>query len=488
MFAAVDLGSNSFRLHVARIQGQRMHIVHTDRVPVRLGGGLDEQGCLTPTAIQAGLAALGRFSGILSSYPLHGVRVVGTQALRRAVNAGEFLSRAQQVMAYPIDIISGDEEGRLIYLGVAHGSREDFSRRLVVDIGGGSTEVAVGQHLRMEDVESFAIGTVPVNKNFFADGSITAVGFDNAVEASRRIFATQSERFAAHQWRTAYGSSGTVRAIRQLILRNHLADGPITQRALRLLQEQLIACGRVDRITLAGLKPDRMDMICGGIALLRGLMEAFDIAELVPTPAGLRIGVLWDLHLNAGPCDRRAESIAAFAQRFHASNRQGREAADLACWVAALLFDELEPSQTKWLEKLDWAARLHAIGMGISRRNYHKHGASLIENSSLDGLTDIEQRHVSELVLSQKGSLKKLRHRIDDTDFVRCVLALRLALLLLRAEALGTVPVLRARLKKGIRIQFKKAVFQDYPALKAGLDREQRWWQQAGVSYKVREL
>jgi len=179
MFAAVDLGSNSFRLHVARIQGQRMHIVHTDRVPVRLGGGMDEKGCLTHTAMQAGLAALSRFSSILSSYPLRGVRVVGTQALRHAVNAGEFLSRAQQVMAYPINIISGHEEGRLIYLGVAHGSREDLCRRLVVDIGGGSTEIAVGQHLRMEDVESFAIGTVPINRQFFADGSITAVAFDS---------------------------------------------------------------------------------------------------------------------------------------------------------------------------------------------------------------------------------------------------------------------------------------------------------------------
>jgi exopolyphosphatase/guanosine-5'-triphosphate,3'-diphosphate pyrophosphatase len=487
MFAAVDLGSNSFRLHVAHIQGQRMQIVRTDRIPVRLGDGLDEQDYLTPAAMQAGLAALGRFSSILSNYPLRGVRVVGTQALRRAVNAGEFLSRAQQVMAYPIDIISGREEGRLIYLGVAHGSREDPSRRLVIDIGGGSTEVAVGQNLRMDDVESLATGTVSVNRHFFADGRITAIDFNNAVESSRRMFATQSERFAAHQWRTAYGSSGTVRAIGQLILRNQLDNGPITRRALRLLQEQLIACGRVDRICLAGLKTDRMDMICGGVALLRGLMEAFDIAALVPTPAGLRIGVLWDLHLNGGPCNRREESITAFAQQFHANNRTGRDAADLACSMAALLFDKLDPSQNRWLEKLDWAARLHAIGMSRSRRNYHKHGADLIENGSLDGLTGIEQRHVSELVLSQKGSLKKLSHRIDDADFVRCVLALRLALLLLRAEALGAVPVLRARLKKGVRIHFKKAVFQNYPALKAELDRERLWWQQAGVSYKVRE-
>lgn len=465
-----------------------MHIVRTDRVPVRLGGGLDERGCLTPAAMQTGLAALERFSGILSSYQLQGVRVVGTQALRRAVNADEFLARAQRVMTYPIDIISGHEEGRLIYLGVAHGSREDLASRLVVDIGGGSTEVAVGQHLQLEDVESFAIGTVPVNQRFFAGGRITATDFDFAVASSREVFAMQSERFAAYRWRTAYGSSGTVRAIRQLILRNQLGDGPITPHALCLLQERLVSCGRVDRINLAGLKPDRMDMICGGVALLRGLMEALDIAELVPTPAGLRLGVLWDLHLQVGPGDRCEESIAAFSQRLHANNRKGRETADLACSVAALLFKKMKPQQNRWLEKLDWAARLHAIGMGISRCNYHKHGASLIQKGSLDGLTVVEQRHVSELVLSQKGSLKKLGHRIDDTDFARCVLALRLALLLLSAEALGAVPVLRARLKKGVRIQFKKAVLQDYPALKAGLEREQYWWQQAGVRYKVHEL
>ncbi|MFL6719574.1 MAG: Ppx/GppA family phosphatase [Burkholderiaceae bacterium] len=487
MFAAVDLGSNSFRLHIARIQGQAMHIVRTARVPVRLGDGLDAQGRLTPQAMEVGLEALARFSRILSRYPLQGVRVVGTQALRRALNSSEFLSRARQVMAYPIDIISGHEEGRLIYLGIAHGSQDDIASRLVVDIGGGSTEIAVGQHLRMMDVESFATGTVPVNKGYFADGSITAPAFANAVESSRRMFVPQAGRFAAHRWRTAYGSSGTVRAIHQLIMRNCLAGGAITLQALHSLQQRLIDCGHVDRIDLAGLKPDRMDMICGGVALLRGLMEAFDIAELVPTPAGLRIGILWDLHLHGKPFDSSDESVAAFAQRFQQSDWHGSQAADLACSMAASLFDELEPAQSRWLKKLDWAARLHAIGMGVSRRNYHKHGAYLIGSSRLNGLTDIDHRHVSELVLSQKGSLKKLGGMIDDSDFVRCVLALRLALLLLRAEAVSAVPVLRAGMKKGVRIQFKKAILHSYPALKEGLERERQWWRQAGVSYKVRE-
>lgn len=487
MFAAVDLGSNSFRLHIARLQGQSMNIVRTARVPVRLGEGLDEQGRLTPQAMQAGLEALSRFSRILSRYPLQGVRVVGTQALRRARNASEFLSHAEQVMAYPIEIISGEEEGRLIYLGIAHGSQDDISPRLVVDIGGGSTEVAVGQHLRMGDVESFATGTVLVNQGYFADGRITSSAFADAVEFSRSMFATQAGRFATPQWRTAYGSSGTIRAIHQLVLCNRLATGAITVQALRLLQERLIDCGHVDRIGLAGLKSDRMNMICGGVALLRGLMEAFAIVELVPTPAGLRVGVLWDLHLHCKPFDHPDKSVASFAQRFQESDRQGREVADLACSMAASLFDELEPTQCRWLKKLDWAARLHAIGMGISRRNYHKHGAYLIGRSKLDGLSDMDHRHVSELVLSQKGSLKKLGDVINDSDFVRCALALRLALLLLRAEAVSAVPMLRARMKKGVRIQFKKAILQGHPALRAGLERERELWRQAGVSYKVRE-
>lgn len=487
MFAAVDLGSNSFRLHIACVQQHRMHIVCSARIPVRLGAGLDEQGYLTPQAMQAGLQALGQLSGMLSRYPLDCVRVVGTQALRRARNAGEFLARAEKEMPYPIEIISGQEEGRLIYLGVAHGSQDHVARRLVIDIGGGSTEVVVGQCMRIEDVESLPIGTVPVNKGYFADGSITASAFADAVEASRRLFAPQSERFAANQWCRAYGSSGTIRAIQQLVVRNRLGAGPLTLQALRSLQAYLVSCGHVDHINLAGLKPDRMDMICGGVALLRGLMEALHIAELVPTPAGLRIGVLWDLHLHGKPFDHRDQSIAAFAQRFQASDRDGREAADLACSMAVSLFDALEPSQIKWLEKLDWAARLHAIGMGIGSRNHHKHGAYLIGSVKLDGLTDLDQQHVSGLVLSQKGSLKKLGSMIEDADFMRCVLALRLALLLLRAEAVSAVPMLRARMKKGVRIRFEKAILQHYPALKAGLERERYWWRQAGMSYKVRE-
>ena len=487
MLAAVDLGSNSFRIHIACVREQRLHLVRSARIPVRLGAGLDEQGYLTPHAMQAGLEALGQLSSMLSSYPLDQVRVVGTQALRRARNAGEFLARAQQAMPYPIEIISGQEEGRLIYLGVAHSNQDQLTRRLVIDIGGGSTEIALGKNLQMEDVESFPIGTVPVNKGYFADGSISTAAFAEAVEASRRTFGTQSGRFAAHQWRTAYGSSGTIRAIHQLVLHHRLATGPLTLQALRLLQQYFITCGHVDRINLAGLKPDRMDMICGGVALLRGLMEAFDIAELVPTPAGLRIGVLWDLHLHRKPCDHRAEGIAAFAQRFQANDRKGRQAADLACSVAASLFDALEPSKTQWLKKLDWAARLHAIGMGISSRNYHKHGASLIWSANLDGLNTRDQRHVSELVLSQKGSLKKVGDMLADADFMRCVLALRLALLLLSAEAVSAAPMLRARMKKGVRIRFEKAILQDYPALKAGLERERHWWRQAGMSYKVPE-
>ena len=259
MFAAVDLGSNSFRLHVGRLEGGAFRIVKTARDPVRLGAGLDSKGNLTEQARQKALDCLRNFRTILDAYRLDAVRVVATNTLRIARNAAEFLPAAEQAIGYPIEIISGEEEGRLIYMGVASKLASPGEARLVIDIGGGSTELILGQGQEIRHVESFSIGTVPQSQTFFPEGRIDAAAFDAAILSARSVFEDAAPFYDRQNWTGAYGSSGTIRAISDGIAKNGIGDGTMSIASLLALKQHLIACGHVSRVQLAGVKPEEFN-------------------------------------------------------------------------------------------------------------------------------------------------------------------------------------------------------------------------------------
>ncbi|MGB7479235.1 MAG: Ppx/GppA phosphatase family protein [Burkholderiaceae bacterium] len=482
MFAAVDLGSNSFRLHVAQAEGDELRVVKSARDPVRLGSGLDGRGYLTEAAMAAGAESLRRFAAILGAYPLDAVRAVATSTLRVAKNAATFLALAERALGQPIDIISGEEEGRLIYLGVAsHVGRTD-ERRLVLDIGGGSTELILGRGAEAERVESFGIGTARQSLTFFPGGRIEEASFDAAILSARSQFEEAAALFSPEHWSRAYGSSGTVRAIAEVIARNGIGSGQLDRASLLALKARLLQHGRLDAVTLSGIKPERLPMMLGGLAILLGLMQELDMHALQPVEAGLRLGVLRDLQLRATRRDRREQSVQDFLRRFGADPARAQQTAD----AAGALYRLLKPASDAYHKPLHWSALLHEVGLAVSQQSHHKHAAYLVEHADLPGFTGREQRTMSLLVLAQKGNLRKLGAALAEADFAKAVLALRLAVMLSHARIAEPPDALRPRMQTRIELEIPRDWLTLHPTVSCWMRKEQEWWDEVDVDFTAR--
>lgn len=482
MFAAVDLGSNSFRLHVGHHDGNTIRIIKSAREPIRLGAGLDEHGMLTPQAMRVATESLARFATVLGAYQLDAVRVVATNTLRIAGNSADFLPMAEKAIGYPIEIISGEEEGRLIYLGVACALDNPGERRLVLDIGGGSTEVIVGKGLDILAVESFSTGTVRQSDGFFLGGRIDEANFDAAIISARGYFEDAVPLYKNHVWDMAYGSSGTLRSISEAIARNGLGDGTLTLPSLNALRQRLIGFGHVDAIQLAGMKPDRAPVLVGGLAILMAVMQEMDISKMLPIEAGLRLGVMWDMQLRATRHDRREQSVRGFLQRFQVDETRANRTAD----IASTLYARLKPGNDAYTRPVYWSGLLHEVGMAVSHSGFHKHGAYMIENADLSGFTNREQRLMSQLILGQKGNLKKLDRMLLDPDFVRAVLALRLAVVFMHARIEGSLQQVGLRIRNRIELEFPRAWLDAHPTLAFWLQKERDYWKDVGIEFQVR--
>ncbi len=482
MFAAVDLGSNSFRLHIGRHDGDTIRIVKSARDPVRLGAGFDSEHNLTPAAMQSAIASLTRFNSILSTYPLEAVRVVATNAMRMAKNSAVFLPAAEAAIGYPIEIISGEEEGRLIYMGVASSLPSLTERRLVLDIGGGSTELILGRGQEIEHVESFSIGTVPQTLSFFREGKIDADTFDAAILSARSRFEDAAPAYRAERWSCAYGSSGTIRAIADAINKNGLGDGTLALKSLEALKRRLIQFGHSANIDLIGMKPDSTTSIPGGLAILIAVMQELGIKVMKPIDAGLRIGVLWDLQLRATKRDRREQSVRDFMQRFDADGKR----ADFAAHTASAMLSLLKPTDDKYVKLLNWAGLLHEIGLAVSHSGYHKHAAYMIEHADMSGFTTREQRLVSYLVLAQKGNLRKVGDSLADANFVKAILALRLAVMFMHAHIAVDIAEVRLKIKNRIELELPKVWVNDHPTVAYLLDKEKESWSEVGIDFSIK--
>ncbi|OGB27455.1 MAG: exopolyphosphatase [Burkholderiales bacterium RIFCSPLOWO2_02_FULL_57_36] len=481
MFAAIDLGSNSFRLHIGQHDGDAMRIVKSARDPIRLGAGLDEDGYLTEKAMQTSAESLERFAGILDNYSLDAIRVVATNTLRIAKNSAQLLPALEKAIGYPIEIISGEEEGRLIYMGVASALAGANERRLVIDIGGGSTELILGKGYDIEQVESFTIGTVSHSASFFIGGSIDARSFNAAILSARSRFEDAASMYLPKFWSTAYGSSGTMRAIGDAIAKNALGDGELSMKSLNALKERLIAFGDVSRIDLAGIKPDRAASVAGGLAILIGVMQELGIKQMTSIDAGLRMGVLRDLQMRATRRDRRERSVRDFMQRFHVDDARAERVASLA----TSLYAKLQSETGAYHKVLYWSALLHEVGLTVSHSGYHKHGAYLVENADLSGFTTREQQTMSMLILGQKGNLKKLGGTLADADLTGAVLALRLAVMFMHSRIDGPLDGIRLTLKNRIDLEIKRDWFSDHPTLAYWIGNEKSIWDQAGIGFSV---
>lgn len=482
MFAAVDLGSNSFRLHVGKHEGDAIRVIKSARDPIRLAAGLDKNGNLSQQAIATAVESLSRFRAILRDYQLDAVRVVATNTLRVAKNAQAFLPEAERAIGYPVEIISGEEEGRLIYMGVAGALALPDEKRLVIDIGGGSSEVILGRGSEIRRVESFGIGTVNQSLAFFGDGRIDAASFERAILSARSHVEDGVGQFGADNWTNAYGSSGTMRAIAETIARNRMGDGRVTPQSVEELKQRLIAFGHVSQIELAGMKPDRATVIMGGLAVLIGLMQELNIEVISPVEAGLRLGVMWDLQLRATQRDRREQSVDDYSRRVHIDTLRAKQVADTALGF----FQLLRPANQAYAQYLNWSALLHEAGLIVSQSGYHKHSSYLIANADLPGFTTREQRVMSMMILGQKGNLRKIGEALTDADFAKAVLALRLAVMFMHSHITLDLDQIRLKMKNRIELEIKRDWISHHPTVSYWMQKEQEWWSGAGVEFAIR--
>ncbi len=435
--AAIDMGSNSFRLEIAQVERGRYRRVDYLKETVRLGGGLDANGLLTEEASTRALACLARFAQRLAGFAPQQVRAVATQTLREARNRDAFLTRAQTVLGQPIEVISGREEARLIYAGVAR-LQPAGAPRLVIDIGGRSTEMILGQGRKALRAESFQVGSVSLSMRFFGDGKLSAEAFRAAQVAAGAELEEALEPFAPAHWREALGSSGTVGAVSQLLAASGVSDGRITPEGLRWLIERCIARGRVDRLDFPGLKEDRRAVIAGGLAILYTLAAHFGIESLQPARGALRQGVVFDLderlHATALPQDGhdlRDATVRDLQRRFMVDVQQARRVSR----VAEALYAQVQPRAGREARReLLWACALHEMGMMVSHHDHHRHSAYLLAHVDAPGFSQSQQRRVAELVLGQRGGLRKVEAGLTQEAFAWQVLCLRLAIITCHAR------------------------------------------------------
>ncbi len=483
---AVDLGSNSFHLAIARVEHDQLYPLDSLKETVRLGSGITADKQLDGQVQERALVALKRFSERLEGMPREAVRVVGTNALRVARNAGAFLRRAQGELGFPIEIISGREEARLIYLGVVHSLPMSAHNRLVVDVGGGSTECIIGNKLKPKAMESLYMGCVSYTTRFFPEGRLEKKAFKQAEFAAREQVQTIAARFDKAGWKEAIGSSGTARSIADVLAKNGVAARGITAAGLDWLREQLIAAGELRKLALAGLREDRVPVVAGGVAIMCGVFDELGLDEMTVAEGALRDGVLWDLLGRVHHRDIREVTVEQFVRRYHVDLVQSQRVAALAHDLLGKL-DAGTGELAAQADFLDWAAKLHEIGISIAQGAYHKHSAYILANADMPGFSRQEQGWLSNLVLAQRGKLSKMRAAFDDDPRLAALaFCLRMAVIFHRGRRTLKLPRLGAARKgRGFRLEIDAGWLAEHTLAALALEAERTQWESVGLSLDV---
>ena len=482
--AAVDLGSNSFHAVVAREEEGRPRVIDKVRERVALAEGL--HGGRLDAIVQArALATLERSGERLAAVPRDRVRAVGTATFRRLRDGEAFLRTASKALGTPIEILPGREEARLVYLGVAHALGDDVGDRLVVDIGGGSTECMLGTRFESRSEDSLTMGCVTWSRRFFPGGHMHQGAFEEAELAARVELEPVAKSYSAGQWDHAIGSSGTIRTVAAILEGKGWGDGTITKQGLKRLRAHLVELEHSDRIELEGMRPDRRDVIAGGVAILRGVFKSLGVTEMQPSSGALREGVLHDLLGRIQHEDVREASARAFLERL-GQDVEHSERCRVTAWE---LFDQVDEAlglRSTDRQLLGWAALLHAIGLAVSHSGYHKHGAYLARYADLAGFSRQDRDQLSALVRGQRRRLRPdlLAGFTDERlHALRCLLALlRIALRLRRDRTERSLPKVRVRASGSrYRVGFPDGWLDDHPLTRADLEEESRQLDAFGI-------
>ncbi|MFW2177717.1 MULTISPECIES: exopolyphosphatase [unclassified Moraxella] len=434
LMAAIDLGSNSFHLAIARLDHGEVRKLASMSEKVQLAAGLDDNKYLSQEAQQRGLDCLARFVGRLDSVSPQRLRIVATNALRQAKNANEFIQKANAILPKPIEVIAGREEARLIYLGVSH-TNASTDKRLVIDIGGGSTEFIIGKGFDPLLTESLQMGCVAFTKAYFPNGDITEKAFEKAIAAARKEVLGISRNYQKTGWHSVTGSSGTIKAVNQILVQLGMADEGerITFAGVKHVQKLLLKAKHTDNIDFAEVKDTRKAVLPAGVAVLLATMSVLGIDTIAYSDGALREGVMYDMLGRFASEDVRDRSVQALMTRYSVDVKQAKRVVA----TAQQLFDQVKNRLGLDEEDQDLLRRgayLHEIGLAISHSSYHRHSAYLLENSDIDGFSQVDKTRMAQLVMYHRRKLKS-----DGYDEVKMVggdklvylsLLLRLAVLI----------------------------------------------------------
>ncbi|MFO7788404.1 MAG: exopolyphosphatase [Halospina sp.] len=495
LLAAVDLGSNSFHMVVAQAVHGEIRTIEKMGEKVQLGAGLDRDNYLSAEARERGLACLQRFAQRIRSMEAESVRVVGTNALRAARNAEHFIHSAEEALGCPVEIVAGREEARLIYLGVSHTLSDDAGPRLVIDIGGGSTEFIIGERFEPREMESLHMGCVSFRNTYFPDGKISRKRMDKAITHARQELLNIQHRFRQQGWRNCVGSSGSIKAIIGVVNDLNLSREGVTWEAMKTLRKRLIDIGRTDKLGALGVREDRRSIFPAGFAILYAAFESLGIESLAFADGALREGVLYDLVGRDTHEDVRERTIQALQERYSVdlNHASAVEATAIRGFDQVALDWGLNTGQqTKYTNLLRWTCRVHEIGLAISHTQYHKHGAYLMTHSDLPGFSREDQRALATLVRAHRRKFNNglFEHLAPDEiqPIKRLAVLLRLAVMLQHART-GDAPPPFSLSAKGprIRISLPSGWLDQHPLTLADLESERDYVKQADIDLVIQE-
>lgn len=489
LVAAVDLGSNSFHLIVAELQGTEVRVIDRLREMLRFGSGLDAQGRITALAARRALACLRRFGQRLQTLKAGQVRAVGTNTLRTARNAKEFLRHAEAALGHPIEIISGVEEARLIYQGVTSALPAGDERRLVVDIGGGSTELIVGRGSQPRLLESLSMGCVSMTDMHFPKLAVTRRGFRDALLNARQQLEPVQAELRRQGWQRAVGSSGSIRAVENVCRTLGWQRQGITLECLQRLAQRLIRQQHLKHASVPGLADERLPVFAGGLAVLTAVFEALDLQYLEVSNRALREGVVQDMAGRLKGQDARVDAVERLAMRYAVDIRQVKrvEATALQIFKAVAGVWRLDHECRRLLS---WAAWLHECGLAVAHSGYHKHGAYIVANTEMAGFSRQEQSLLAALVRLHRR--KFALNALEELDYKwqgrlrRLAVILRLAVLLHRGRDDRNVPKLTARARgASLQLRISRGWINKFPLTHADLIEEKQLIRGSGVRLSV---
>lgn len=492
--AAIDLGSNSFHMVIARIVNGALQVLGRLKQRVHLADGLDSNNMLSEEAMERGIACLALFAERLQGFPEENVCIVGTHSLRQAANAEEFLKRAAKVIPYPIEIISGHEEARLIFMGVAH-TQPEKGRKLVIDIGGGSTEMVIGEDFDPLLVESRRMGCVSFARQFFPNGEISKDNFQRARLAASQKLENMAWQYRIQGWQSALGASGSIKAAHEVLIALGEKDGLITAERLELLRNEVLKYKRFSELALPGLSEDRQAVFVPGLSILCGVFDALAIKQLRLSDGALREGVLYEMEGRFRHQDIRSRTARSLAEHYNIDHEQAYRVLSTvqqlyAQWMAQnskLVHPQLEAL-------LNWAAMLHEVGLSINHSGMHRHSAYILQNTNLPGFNQEQQLLLATLVRFHRKGVK-----LDELprltlfkkkQYIPLIQILRLAALLNNQRQSTTTPESLELETNGFHwiLRFPQGYLQQNNLVQLDVEKEQSYWKDVeGWSLLVEE-